>query len=432
MKIIKPGIIIFIITLMLAGCDLTHKQHETEHVDGHDHAVVEKEQDHDAVKKQSGHRDAFGGLDLESEDEHPEGEIIFSEEQQGLVGFAAVAATKREMRSSIQATGVLKASSYGQAIMTAPVSGYLAKVETPFPRFGDSVNTGDLLVKIVPSLNGDTDPATLDLEVRRSRSSHQLAINELIRVEDLFRQGVVPERRVQEARKEEQVANAELASAEQRLKQYQTRPEKQSGDSALKVTSPIDGILDGVYVTPGAYLQEGDALFHVLNTDTLQLEVKIPEADVARLTNPKGAWFTVDGFEKPFQIDLAKGARLIAVGSTIDPQTRTVPVVFEFLNTENALRVGMFARVYVVIGEPRETIAIPASAVQEHNGMSVVYVQTHKDAFERRVINLGIRDGGFIEVKKGILPGENVVTAGAYLVQLAASGPQVAGHGHAH
>lgn len=430
MKIIHFGLIILIVNV-LAGCDLAHRLIEHKHGESHDHGVTEKEQPINNDQCNSGHRDAFGGLDLNMEDEHPEGEILFSKEQQGLVDFAAVTATKREMRSSIKATGVLQAASYGQAIVTAPVSGYLAKLETPFPRFGDTVATGDLLVKIVPSLNGDTDPASLDLEVRRSRSSHQLASNELIRVEDLFRQGVVPERRVQEARKEAQIAKAELVSAKQRLKQYQ-RPEKQSGDSALKVTSPIDGILDGVYVTSGAYLQEGDALFHVVNTDTLRLEVKIPEADVARLTNPQGAWFTVDGFDKPFQVDLAKGDRLIAVGSTIDRQTRTVPLVFEFLNTENALRVGMFAQVNVVIGEPRESIAIPASAVQEHNGMSVVYIQTHKDAFERRVVNLGIRDGGFIEIKKGILPGENVVTIGAYLIQLAASGPQIAGHGHAH
>jgi RND family efflux transporter MFP subunit len=183
---------------------------------------------------------------------------------------------------------------------------------------------------------------------------------------------------------------------------------------------------------PGAYLREGDALFHVVNTDTLRLEVKIPEADIARLINPQGAWFTVDGYDKPFQIDFTRGDRLIAMGNVIDPQTRTLPLIFEFRNTENLLRVGMFARAHVIIGEPRESIAVPVSAVQEHNGMSVVYVQHHEDAFERRVVALGIRDGDFVEVRKGIHADENVVAIGAYLIQLAASGPQEAGHGHAH
>ncbi len=86
----------------------------------------------------------------------------------------------------------------------------------------------------------------------------------------------------------------------------------------------------------------------------------------------------------------------------------------------------------MVIGEKKETVAIPTSAVQEYNGLAVVYVQFHDDAFERRVVNLGIQDGDFVEVKKGLKAGDKVVTKGAYLIQLAASGPQVAGHGHAH
>ncbi len=431
MNIKRLGIIALFI-FFLAGCDLAHRFSEDEHDKSHDHGATAKKQTGNVDAGNFRHEDAFGGLELDMEDGHPEGEIVFSVEQQGLVDFATVSATKKEMRSSLPATGVIQASSYGQTIVTAPVSGYLAALDIPFPRFGDKVRTGDVIAKIVPSLNGDSDPASLDLAVQKARSGYQLAKKELVRVEALFEQGIVPEKRLQEAIKEEQVARAELTSAEQRFKQYQSRPEKHNGDTALKVTSPIDGILDGVYVTPGAYLREGDALYHVVNTETLRLEVKIPEADVARLINPRGAWFTVDGFDIPFQIDLAKGHRLIAMGNVIDPQTRTVPLIFEFPNTDNALRMGMFARVHVITGEPRESIAIPASAVQEHNGMSVVYVQTHKDAFERRVINLGIRDGSFIEVKKGIYPGENVVTTGAYLVQLAASGPQVAGHGHAH
>ncbi len=425
MNIKKLGIIAVMI-FFLAGCDLNHRHEEN------DHGATQNKPAVNTVMESPRQRDAFGGLDFNMEHEHPDDEIIFSKEQQEMVEFAAVPATKKMMRSSLPATGAIQTSSYGEAVVTAPVSGYLAARDTPFPRFGDKVRFGDVIAKIVPSLTGDTDPASLDLSLQKARSGYQLAKNELLRVEALFEQGIVPEKRLQESVKEEQVARAELNSAEQRFKQYQSRPEKQNGDTALNITSPIDGILDGVYVTPGAYLQEGAALFHVVNTDTLRLEVKIPEADVARLINPQGAWFTVDGFDAPFQIDLAKGDRLIAVGSVVDPRTRTVPLVFEFPNTENRLRVGMFARVRVVIGEPKEAVAIPVAAVQEHNGMSVVYVQFHEDAFERRVVTLGIQDGDFVEVRRGIQANEKVVTKGAYLVQLAASGPQVAGHGHAH
>lgn len=428
MKIMKFTIALLLVHI-LAGCDSIH--HDEKEHDDHDHGAVEKEQVSES-KNNAGRFDAFAGLDLGSADQHPEGEIIFSLEQQALVDFATVAAVQRQMRSSLEATGALQASSGGQAMVAAPVSGYLATLETPFPSFGDAVSVGDILVKIVPRLDGEKDPASLDLQVRRSSSSHQLASKELVRLEALFKQGVVPERRVQAARKEEQVAKAELDSAMQRLKQSSSRPDKNNGATTLAVTSPVAGSLDGVYVTPGAYLQEGDPLFHVVNTETLRLEIQVPEADIARLINPQGAWFTVDGFDAPFHIDLAKGDRLVAAGSVVDPQTRTVPLVFEFPNVDNKLRIGMFARANIVVGEPRETIAIPSAAVQEDGGLAVVYVQIHDDAFERRVVELGIRDGDFMEVKRGIKQGEKVVTKGSYLIQLAASGPQEADDGHGH
>lgn len=424
MKIIRLGIVLFLVTL-LSGCDLAQKHDED------DHGVVEKEQAKDS-ENLSRHNDAFTDLDLGMADKHPEGEIIFSLEQQSLVDFATVAAVMQEMRSSIEATGILQPSPAGLAIVAAPVSGYLTTLETPFPSFGDAVNIGDILVKIVPRLGGETDPASLDLQVRRSSSSHQLASKELSRLETLLIQGVVPERRVQEARKEEQVAQAELDSARQRFKQSSSRPDKNNGAATLAVTSPVAGSLDGVYVTPGAYLQEGDQLFQVINTEKLRLEIRVPEADIASLINPRGAWFTVDGFDTSFHINLAKGDRLVASGSIVDPQSRTVPLVFEFPNIDNKLRIGMFARVHVIVGETREAIAIPTAAVQEHKGLAVVYVQSHDDAFARRVVELGIRDGDFVQVKSGIKPGEKVVTRGSYLIQLAASGPQEAGHGHGH
>jgi len=303
MKIIQLGIVLLLVN-MLTACDAAHH-------DEADHGVVEKEQAKDSDKS-SGPADAFADLDLGAADKHSEGEIIFSLEQQGLVDFATVAAVTREMRSSIEATGALQPSPAGRAIVTAPVSGYLATLETPFPSFGDAVNIGDILVKIVPRLDGETDPASLDLQVRRSSSSHQLASKELSRLESLLMQGVVPERRVQEARKEEQVAKAELDSARQRFKQSSSRPDKNNGATTLAVTSPVAGSLDGVYVTPGAYLQEGDQLFQVINTEKLRLEIRVPEADIASLINPRGAWFTVDGFDTSFHIDLAKGDRLVA------------------------------------------------------------------------------------------------------------------------
>ncbi|NIV35362.1 MAG: efflux RND transporter periplasmic adaptor subunit, partial [Anaerolineae bacterium] len=46
----------------------------------------------------------------------------------------------------------------------------------------------------------------------------------------------------------------------------------------------------------------------------------------------------------------------------------------------------------------------------------------HGEAFERRPVQLGIRDGEYVQALSGVKPGEWVVSRGAYLVKLAASG----------
>jgi cobalt-zinc-cadmium efflux system membrane fusion protein len=51
--------------------------------------------------------------------------------------------------------------------------------------------------------------------------------------------------------------------------------------------------------------------------------------------------------------------------------------------------------------------------VLDDGGMRVVYVQIEGEAFERRVVRLGVRDGDFVGVTSGLSPSERVVSRGA-------------------
>jgi cobalt-zinc-cadmium efflux system membrane fusion protein len=88
--------------------------------------------------------------------------------------------------------------------------------------------------------------------------------------------------------------------------------------------------------------------------------------------------------------------------------------------------------VWIETGAATNALAVPESAMVDDAGRKVVYVQVEGESFERRVLTLGIRSGGWVEVKAGLANGERVVTRGAYDVKLAASGGAVPEHGHAH
>jgi RND family efflux transporter MFP subunit len=356
--------------------------------------------------------------------------ISFLLEQQWQVDFALEAVHQHTLRESIAATGVVRARSDGEAQIHAPTAGHLLTSGAAFPHTGMAVKQGQILAVIAPHLAGNAGFASLKLAVQKAHFQYQFTVHERKRLEDLFEQKAAPEHRLVEAHKEEAIAKAELETAQHRLVQYQVQsPEKVAG---VLVRSPIDGIVAQVYAVAGSYLEVGEALFHVVQPDRLWLEARIAEADLGRLHNPTAAWFEVEGFEQPFQIDPEQGGRQVAFSTVVDVVSRTTPLIFEFPNSNSALRIGMFARVHVLNGKAVDDIAVPRSALVDHNGQAVVYVLLGGESFERRIVQLGIRDGNYVQVRKGLAVGEYIVTQGAYLVHLAAASPTVPGEGHVH
>ena len=361
-------------------------------------------------------------------------EIGFLKEQQWKVEFATAAVERRRMRASVTATGLIRARKDGEALVGAPTAGHLLATDA-FPRIGTRVSAGQPLATLMPRVAGDqVDVASLELAVQRTRSQYEFAEREHNRLEKLVAQRSASARDFNEAENQERVAKAELVAATERLARYQRTlgSEGAAESTGVKVRAPIAGTLAEILVASGSFVEEGDAMFHVVDTERLWLEASVAEADLGRLPDPKGAWFQVEGFEQTFSIDPDKGGQVVAFGNMVDPMRRTVPLVFELPNPDGLLRVGMFAEVRVWAGESVDDLAVPASAIVDEAGQDVVYVMLGGESFERRVLRLGIRDGDYVQVLSGLEPGERIVTRGAYLVRLAGASPAAAGHGHAH
>ena len=120
------------------------------------------------------------------------------------------------------------------------------------------------------------------------------------------------------------------------------------------------------------------------------------------------------------------------IGKVIDPQTRTVWIVYELPNPDGLFRVGMFADVHLETQVASEAVAVPEEAIVMDNGRPTAFVLLNGENFQRRELELGVRDNGFVEVKAGVEAGERVVTKGAYLVKLASLSPESFSAGHAH
>ena len=359
-----------------------------------------------------------------------DGGVVLLKEQQWRADFGTAVAARRLLRGSVPATGVLRPSADGEAHVTTPIDAHLRSAPEGFPYTGMPVTEGQIIAYLVPKLGGETDVAGLELGVTRAASARDLARQERERLDSLWQQRSVPYREVLEARSVEEVAKAELVAARKRLAQVRRTPEGEA--AGVPIRSPIAGVVARVAVAPGGFVEEGDHLFHVVDAERLWLEARVAETDVGEIRRPAGAWFRVQGFDAVFEVTPRTGARLVAFGALVDPESRTVPVVFEFPRPDPRLRVGQAVSARVFTGEEQDALAVPAGALVNDAGTEVVYVQIGGERFERRLVRTGLRDGDFVAIEEGLLPGERVVSRGAYLVHLAAGAPAEAGHGHAH
>lgn len=354
-----------------------------------------------------------------------EGGIGFTKEQQWKVDFATVEVAKRPIRAAIAATGTLRARPDGEALLTAPSAGQIQPAGK-FPQLGQVVRKGEVLAYLAPRLGGDTDLASLQAAARKAKVELDLAGRERSRMESLFKDEAVAEKRLLAARSAEESVRAEFDAAQGRLGQYG------GGAGGVPLRAPVSGTIADVRVSSGTFAQEGATLFHIADRRVLWLELHVPESEAARLLSPSGAVFRVDGVEQGFEINAGKNGRLIAIGGVVDTATRTLPVVFEFVQPDERLRIGMAVKAQVFAGPSREAVAVPASAILDESGVATVFVMSGGESFERRQVRLGTRDGDWVEVVEGLEAGQRVVSRGAWLVKLAATKSGEIGHGHAH
>lgn len=143
-----------------------------------------------------------------------------------------------------------------------------------------------------------------------------------------------------------------------------------------------------------------------------------------------------------FFVDIEPDASFDGVLQRIDtghePEDPSFHLYALIPNPAHRLRPNLKGRLAIRLEKPRPVIAVPRRAVLGSLGDRFVFVELDDGHVERRAIAEGIRDGNWVEVIEGLLPGERVVTVGNYQLQFVAPEGSSSGgagldeHGHAH
>ncbi len=351
-----------------------------------------------------------------------EGAIAYLKEQQWVVDFMVGQPVKKDLGSFVTATGELVPVSNAEATVAAPLSGIISTTRQ-LPFIGKKVAKGEVVALIDPPVRVDGGIGQLGAAYAEAKNRVALAQKEYDRAKRLHEAKIAPLKRVEEAELTLASARAGLEPLEKSMGSV-----RGESDNRIAVRAPVSGTVVEVTAGAGKGVEAGQPILRIVNTGTLWLKAHIPATEINAAGKSLNATFTVAGLTEEF-----KPSRLVSIGDMLDPQTRTLPVLFEVPNQSGRLKVGLFATVAIRTGSVAGALAIPKDALTEDEGRWFVFIQSSGEAFDRREVKIGVEDGGVVQITDGLKGDERVVTRGAYYVKQAESAAKGgADQGHAH
>jgi multidrug efflux pump subunit AcrA (membrane-fusion protein) len=182
----------------------------------------------------------------------------------------------------------------------------------------------------------------------------------------------------------------------------------------IPIRSAVNGVVIARNVTVGQVVPTGFEAFVVSDLSTVWVIASVNQRDLSLVHAGATTTVTIQG-----NSDELFSGRVAMVGDTLDPQTRTVPVRIVVPNPATRLRPGMFASAQIAGAQTRSAVFVPQDALQDINGMTVVFVTSDGTSFRAQTVTVGTNSEGKTEIVDGLRPGDQVVVGGAFMVKSA-------------
>jgi len=174
--------------------------------------------------------------------------------------------------------------------------------------------------------------------------------------------------------------------------------------------SPVSGYISTIESHEGGYLSPGTVVVRVADLSSVWVEAQVYTTQLSQLDRNGPATIRFPDLPgKEFT------GRISLVNPELDPDLRTNLVRVAVANPGGLLKPGMPAEVTITSGA-RNSLTLPETAVIWTKGGRLVWVSAGHNTFRPVMVDTGTEEGGRIEIRSGLNPGDVVVTEGAYLV----------------
>ena len=290
-----------------------------------------------------------------------------------------------------------------EAVVKAQISGSVLRA---FVDQGSPVHAGEIIATIDNSALTDAVTSAKNA-VTNAESALDMAKREQTRQESLLKAGAISQQSVDQAQRGTVSAEAGVAQAKAML----ASAEKQLGYATIR--APFSGIVSEKSVSIGDVVQQGTALYTIVDPSTLELQATIPADALSIVHVGLPIQFDVTGYPgRKFQ------GMVTRINPTADPMTRQVRIYADIPNKGKALVGGLYAQGRVASIQTT-ALALPTDAV-DHRTITPAVIMMHNGIVERVPVTLGTLDekNNLVEITSGLSAGDTILRGAAMEIEL--------------
>jgi len=392
--------------------------HDDDHA-GHAH---DKPHDEKAVGETS-HGPAEGTDGHGHEDEGHAERVKLSPEQLREFGIGVGTAEPGALDVFIDLPAEIAFNGDRLAHVTPRVPGVVIRVDKSL---GDPVRAGERLALMQSRELAEAKAGYLSAVERLT-----LARANFERENGLWRAKVTSEQEYLEAKQALAEAEIDKRSNEQKLHAlgfddaYIDRLPRQpeSELTIVPLLAPFQGVVVERHATLGERIGEETAAFVIADLSSVWLNISIYPKDLGRV-----------GIGQKVSVALPEAEAAIGeirfVAPNVGEETRTARALAVLDNASRRLRPGSFVTARIAVDSKTARVRVPKTALQTHEGETVVFVATD-EGFVPRPVRTGSSNGDFVEIVDGVQKGERYAQTGAFTLK-AQMAKATFGDGHAH
>lgn len=280
---------------------------------------------------------------------------------------------------------------------------------------GDAVTEGDFLFELDKSMirtqieqsKQAYDLARKNYEKQKSQYEETNEENSLQALEAMYRNKVIEGLQIPSIPQQDKESILAVAAnqVEQARMAYSTAL---SQLKEMEYYSPISGYVSQVNINKNQPVLGTQAAMVITNIENLKASVNIPKSLFESLKEGQMVIVNVD--------DTEVNGRISNLSPIPDLSNNLYLLEIEIPNKDKKSWVGAFSNILIELDKKDSAIVIPKLAILEDSKGKYVFVEQNNRVYRRKV-DIGIDDGGDVEVVNGLNEGEKIVTKGQQFVK---------------